>query len=78
MVAGSVATGAKLILGVNLQLDSGAEAAAEARAYRTGIGTRHIEALEIGNEPELYKVFPWYEEGAVPFYARPPTYDFAS
>jgi Glycosyl hydrolase family 79 C-terminal beta domain len=74
----AVATGAKLILGVNLKLDSVAEAAAEARAYRTGIGTRHIDALEIGNEPELYKVFPWYEEGAVPFYARPPTYDFAS
>ena len=33
-------------------------------------------ALEIGNEPELYKVFPWYEERGVPFYARPPIYDF--
>jgi hypothetical protein len=74
----ALATGAKLILGVNLRLDSPAEAAAEARVYRTGIGVRHIEALEIGNEPELYRVFPWYEEGGVPFYARPPTYDFAS
>ena len=74
----AVATGAKLILGVNLKLDSPAEAAAEARAYRAGIGLRKIEALEIGNEPELYKVFPYYEEGGVPFYARPPTYDFAS
>ena len=74
----AVATGAKLILGVNLKLDSPAEAAAEARAYRAGIGLRNIEALEIGNEPELYKVFPYYEEGGVPFYARPPTYDFAS
>jgi Glycosyl hydrolase family 79 C-terminal beta domain len=74
----AVATGAKLILGVNLKLDNAAEAAAEAHAYRTGIGTRYIEALEIGNEPELYKVFPYYEEGGVPFYARPPTYGFAS
>ena len=72
----AVATGAKLILGVNLKLDSPDEVAAEAHAYRTGIGTRYIDALEIGNEPELYDVFPYYEEGGVPFYARPPTYDF--
>ena len=57
----AVETGAKLILGVNMKLDSAAEAAAEAHAYRAGIGAAHIEALEIGNEPELYKVFPWYE-----------------
>jgi Glycosyl hydrolase family 79 C-terminal beta domain len=74
----AVATGAKLILGVNLKLDNPAEAAAEAHAYRTGIGTRHIEALEIGNEPELYKVFPYYEAGGAPVFARPPTYDFAT
>jgi Glycosyl hydrolase family 79 C-terminal beta domain len=74
----AVATGAKLILGVNLKADSPAEAAAEAHAYRTGIGTRYIDALELGNEPELYKVFPYYEEDGMPVFARPPTYDFAS
>ena len=74
----AVDTGAKLILGVNLKDDSVPEAEAEAYAYRTGIGAKRIEALEIGNEPELYKVFPWYEMGGVPFYARPPIYDFAS
>ncbi len=74
----AVETGAKLILGVNLKDDSAAEAAAEAYAYRTGIGAKHIEALEIGNEPELYKVFPWYEINGEPFYARPPIYDFTS
>ena len=74
----AVATGAKLILGVNLKADSPAEAAAEAYAYRTGIGTRYIDALELGNEPELYKVFPYYEEDGMPVFARPPTYDFAS
>jgi len=74
----AVETGAKLILGVNLKLDSLEEAAAEARAYRTGIGKRYIDALEIGNEPELYKVFPWYEISGVPYYARPSTYDFAT
>ncbi len=74
----AVETGAKLILGVNLKLDSVDEASAEARVYRTGIGKRYIDALEIGNEPELYKVFPWYEVGGVPYDARPSTYDFAS
>jgi hypothetical protein len=72
----AVDTGAKLILGVNLRLDSTTEAAAQARAYRAGIGARHIEALEIGNEPELYSVFPWYWEDGAPVYARPSTYDF--
>jgi hypothetical protein len=61
-----------------MKLDSAAEAAAEAHAYRTGIGAKRIEALEIGNEPELYKVFPWYEINGEPFYARPPIYDFTS
>ncbi|MBV8218702.1 MAG: hypothetical protein JO325_09565 [Solirubrobacterales bacterium] len=74
----AVETGAKLILGVNLKLDSLDEAAAEAQVYRTGIGKRYIDALEIGNEPELYKVFPWYETNGVPFYARPSTYNFAA
>ena len=53
-------TGARLILGLNLKLNSAAEIAAEAHAYLTGIGSQHIEALEIGNEPELYRVNPWY------------------
>jgi len=74
----AVETGGKLILGVNLKLDSLDEAAAEAREYRTVIGKRYIEALEIGNEPELYKVFPWYETSGVPYYARPTTYDFTT
>jgi hypothetical protein len=53
-------TGARLIMGLNLKLNSAAEIAAEAHAYLTGIGSEHIEALEIGNEPELYTVNPWY------------------
>jgi hypothetical protein len=53
-------TGARLILGLNLKLNSAAEIAAEARTYLAGIGAQHIEALEIGNEPELYTVNPWY------------------
>lgn len=53
---------AKLILGVNLAGGRPALAAAEARAYLQGIGRRYIRALEIGNEPDLYGVFPWYRD----------------
>jgi hypothetical protein len=53
-------TKARLILGLNLKLNSASEIAAEAHAYLTGIGAQHIEAFEIGNEPELYTVNPWY------------------
>jgi Glycosyl hydrolase family 79 C-terminal beta domain len=51
---------ARLIMGLNLKLNSASEIAAEAHAYLTGIGAQHIEAFEIGNEPELYRVNPWY------------------
>jgi len=64
--------GARLILGVNLAADRPALSAAEARALLEGIGTKYIAALELGNEPNLYGVFPWYRDrnGHV-FYARP-------
>ncbi len=53
-------TRARLILGLNLKLNSASEVAAEAHTFLTGIGAQHIEALEIGNEPELYTISPWY------------------
>jgi len=53
-------TRARLILGLNLKLNSATEVAAEAHAFLTGIGAQHIDALEIGNEPELYTIAPWY------------------
>jgi len=53
---------AKLILGVNLAAGRPALAAAEARAYMQDIGRRYIQALEIGNEPDLYGIFPWYRD----------------
>jgi hypothetical protein len=54
--------GAKLILGINLAAGRTAIAAAEGRAFLDGIGRRYIDALEIGNEPDLYNVFPWYKD----------------
>ena len=52
----------RMILGINLEAGRPAIAAAEARAFVSGIGRRYIQALEIGNEPDLYGVFPWYRD----------------
>ncbi len=68
------ALGARLILGINLEADSAAVAGTEARALVAGIGRRQIEALELGNEPELYGSFVWGISGAP---GRPADYDFA-
>jgi hypothetical protein len=61
-VARSLATSldARLILGVNLEADSARIADAEAAAMVHGIGAPSIDALELGNEPELYASFNWY------------------
>ena len=56
------ALGGKLILGINLAAGRPALAAAESRALLQGIGIARILALEIGNEPDLYHVFPWYRD----------------
>jgi hypothetical protein len=71
------ALGAKLILGINLEADSETIAAAEARALVRGIGRRSVEALELGNEPELYGSFAWYKTPAGGHVTgRPAGYDF--
>lgn len=67
--------GARLILGINLEADSTAVAGAEGRALVSGIGGDRIEALEPGNEPELYGSFKWGFSGAP---GRPAGYDFAA
>ena len=67
--------GARLILGINLEADSTAIARAEGRALVSGIGSDRIEALEPGNEPELYGSFKWGFSGAP---GRPAAYNFAA
>jgi Glycosyl hydrolase family 79 C-terminal beta domain len=74
MRAVAQATAARVILGINLEANSTAVAGTEARALVAGIGRRRIEALEPGNEPELYGSFKWGISGAP---GRPPAYDFA-
>lgn len=54
-------TGARYILGVNLEANSRIVETTEARELLSGIGWPHIQAVELGNEPELYSVLPWYK-----------------
>jgi hypothetical protein len=69
---------ARMILGVNLEADSRRVAGAEAQAIVSRLGRRAVDAIEIGNEPELYGTFAWYESPSghgVP--GRPRSYDFS-
>jgi Glycosyl hydrolase family 79 C-terminal beta domain len=69
----------QLILGVNLAANRPAIAAAEARSLLAGIGRQNLQALEIGNEPDLYNVFASYRDrrGRVVF-SRPSSYSLGS
>jgi hypothetical protein len=80
-VAHALATGVRgrLILGVDLEADNRAVAAAEAREMIDRIGRSSVDALELGNEPELYGSFGWYRSASgkqVP--GRPRSYDPAA
>jgi hypothetical protein len=71
------ALGARLIMGINLEANSQPVAAAEAHAFTTGIGLSSIDALEPGNEPELYGSWAWYRTpGGRRVTGRPSGYDF--
>jgi len=71
-------TDARLILGVNLEANSTAEAAAESRAMMSTIGPRLIEGLELGNEPELYGNKWYYKRGGENVFSRPRSWNFQS
>ncbi len=72
------ALGAKLILGLNLAINSPKLAAAEAQALIGGIGLGSISAFEIGNEPDVYQLFPDYKSAAGKVsHVRGSGYDFA-
>ncbi len=68
---------ARLILGINLELDSTHAASAEARALVNAIGRSSIVGLEPGNEPELYGTFAFYKlPNGKTVTGRPAGYDF--
>jgi hypothetical protein len=69
-------TDAHYILGINLEANSRAIETAESHALLTGIGRRYIDALELGNEPELYSKLGWYRLGNSFIPGRPPSFDF--
>jgi Glycosyl hydrolase family 79 C-terminal beta domain len=70
---------ARLILGINLEADSATVAATEARELVGQIGRSWIEALELGNEPELYGSFSWYTtRSGIHVPGRSKGYDFAT
>ena len=68
---------AHLILGVNLEQDSAAVAGAEARAFESKIGSQWIEALALGNEPELYHGLVWFSLHGVKYYGRTASWSFS-
>jgi hypothetical protein len=54
------ALNARTTLGIDLEADSAGTARVEARKLISAIGRRWVQALELGNEPELYDSFTWY------------------
>jgi hypothetical protein len=66
---------AQLIMGVNLAAGSPRVAAAEAQAFLSGIGSSHVTAFEVGNEPDVYGVFPWYTGRGGHVFARSAGYN---
>ena len=66
---------ARLILGINLEADSRRLAATEAQALLSGLGSGSVQALELGNEPNLYSALYWYKTASgQKVYGRPPSY----
>ena len=55
-------TGSGVVAGVNLAAADPRLAAAWAGALARGLPRGHLQALEIGNEPDLYGLVPWYGE----------------
>ncbi len=69
------ATHARVVPGINLEADNPRLAAVEARALVNGIGPSSVQALEIGNEANLYSTLYWYKTPAgVKIYGRPAPY----
>jgi hypothetical protein len=69
------ALNARLIVGINLEADDPTLAGAEGRAMLAAIGRPSLEALELGNEPELYGTFSWYQSLGHGVPGRPPSWD---
>jgi hypothetical protein len=69
---------ARVIAGVNLEAGRPALMVSEVRALLAGLGRHSVRAVEIGNEPDNYRKFPWYHAGQRAVYARSGKYTFAA
>jgi hypothetical protein len=72
------AVNGQLILGVNLAADRPRLAGAEAQALLGAVGSRRVAAFEVGNEPDVYGMFPWYYRRRRPVFARSRAYDLSA
>jgi hypothetical protein len=54
------AIGGRLILGINLEADRPEIVRVESHELVRRIGRGYIDSLQLGNEPDLYTVVPWY------------------
>ncbi|MGA9859811.1 MAG: glycosyl hydrolase family 79 C-terminal domain-containing protein, partial [Solirubrobacteraceae bacterium] len=71
------ALNARMILGVNLAANEPRLAAAEVSAYLRTFGRGSIEALEIGNEPNVYgKITVYHTVFGLPIAARPKSFGY--
>jgi hypothetical protein len=77
-VAGALvrATDARVVLGIDLEADSRASARVEAKRLVAAIGRHWVQALELGNEPELYNAFTWYHVHGRKMPGRAPGWNF--
>ncbi|MFZ1993984.1 MAG: glycosyl hydrolase family 79 C-terminal domain-containing protein, partial [Solirubrobacteraceae bacterium] len=68
---------ARMIMGLNLAADDPALDAAELRDYVAALPAGSIEAVEIGNEPNVYNKITVYRTAAGdPFHARPRSFGY--
>lgn len=71
------AVGARMIMGANLAADDPRLVAAEVRDYVTALPEGSLEAVEIGNEPNIYnKITIYHTASGKPVPARPRTFGY--
>lgn len=69
---------AQLIMGVNLAAGRPRVAGAEAQAFLSGIGPSYVTDFEVGNEPDVYGVFPWFSDRHGHVFARAAGYNLSA
>ena len=71
------ALGARMIMGLNLAANDPALDAAELRDYVDALPENSIDAVEIGNEPNVYnKITIYHTAAGDPFHARPRSFGY--